>query len=80
MLQSSPIKYHVKTIDIDQSLSNNALFEHRCLQNIRKLYKHSGKFDNQQELRYILEAAMVYTTEVFTDNSPSFPMTPTPVK
>ena len=32
MLQSPRIKDHMKTISIDQSLSNNALYEHKCLQ------------------------------------------------
>ena len=35
MLQSTYLKDHVKAIVIDQSLSKIALFEHRCLQNIK---------------------------------------------
>ena len=31
MLQSPRIKYHMKTIDVDQSLSNSDLVEHRCI-------------------------------------------------
>ena len=46
MLQSLRIKDHVKNIGIDQRLINNALFEHKCLKNIKKLYKHAGKCDN----------------------------------
>ena len=80
MLQSSNLKDHVKTIGIDQSLSNIALFEHRCHQNINKLYKHDGECDYQKKFKYILEAAMVSTPEGFTNNSPRSPMTPTPVK
>ena len=38
MLQSPRLKDDVKTIGIDLSLSNNALFEHKCIQNINKLY------------------------------------------
>ena len=30
-LQSLRIKYYMKTIGINQSLSNSAIFEHRCL-------------------------------------------------
>ena len=45
MLQSQRLKDHVKNIGIDQSLSNNALYEQKCLQNINKLYKHAGKCD-----------------------------------
>ena len=80
MLQSPQLKYHVNTIGIDQSLRNNALFEHKCLPNIKKLFKYAGKCDNQQQFKYIIESAMIYTTEVFTDNSPRSPITPTPVK
>ena len=31
MLHSLRLKDHVQTIGIDQSLSNNALYEHKCL-------------------------------------------------
>ena len=68
------------TIGIDQSLINNALFEHKCIQNINKLYKHAGKCDDQQQLRYIPEAAMVSNTEGFTDNSTRSTMKLTSVK
>ena len=60
MLQSPRIKYHLKTMGIDLSLSNSALFEHRCLQKIKKLYKHAGNYDNQKQFKDILEAAMVF--------------------
>ena len=80
MLQAPQPKDHVKTICIDQSLSNNALFEHKCIKNINKIYKHAGKCDNQQQFKYILEANMVSTTEGFTYNSPRSPRIPTPVK
>ena len=39
MLQSLKLKYCVQTIGIDQSLSDNDLHEHKCLENIKKLYK-----------------------------------------
>ena len=57
MLQSPHIKYPVKIIGIDQSLSKNDIFEHKCLQNIKKLYKCAGKCDDQQQFNGILEAA-----------------------
>ena len=63
MLQSPRIKYHVNNIGIDISLSNNALFEHKCLQNIKKLYKNSVKCDDQQQFKDIIEATMVSTPE-----------------
>ena len=80
MLKSQRLKYQVKTIGIDQSLSTNSLSEHKCLQNIKKLYKHSGKCDDQQQLKDILEADMVSTPEGYTNKSPISPMTPTPAK
>ena len=39
MLQSPCIKDHMKTIGIDQLLRNNAIYEHKYIQNIKKLYK-----------------------------------------
>ena len=35
MLQSPRLKYHVHTIGIDLSLSNNAMYEHKCLESIK---------------------------------------------
>ena len=60
----------MKTIGIDQSLSNNAIYEQRCLQNINNLYENAGKCDEQQQLKDIIEATMVSTPEGFTNNSP----------
>ena len=71
------LKDPVKTIGIDQPLSNNTLFEQRCLQNINKLYNHADKCDDQKQLKDILDAAMVSTPEGFTNNSPRSSMTPT---
>ena len=80
VLQSHCLNYHLKIIGINQSLSKNALFEHKCLQNIKKLYKHAGKWDNQQQFKDIIEDAMVSTPEGFIDNSTRSPMKTTPVK
>ena len=63
MLQSSPLKDHVHAIVIDRSLSNNAIYQHKCLENIKKFYKQASKCDNQQQFKDILEAAMVYNPE-----------------
>ena len=46
---------------IYQSLRNNALYEHKFLENIKKIYKQSGNCDDQQQIKDILEAAMVST-------------------
>ena len=61
MLQSPRLKYHVQAIGIDPSLSNNNIYEHKCLENIKKLYKQAGKCDDQQQFKDIIEAAMVST-------------------
>ena len=79
MLKPIRLKNYVKTIGIDQSLSNSALFEHRCIHNINKLYKHTRKFDDQQKFKDIIEADMVFTPEGFTNNSPISTMIQTPV-
>ena len=63
MLQSPLLKDHVQTIGIDQSLSNNAIYEHKCLENIKKIYKQAGQCDDQQQFKYILEAGMVSIPE-----------------
>ena len=63
MLQSTRLKDHVQNIGIDPSLSNNAIYEHKCLKNIKKLYKQAGMCDDQKKFKDILEAAMVYTPE-----------------
>ena len=68
------------TIRIHQSLSNSAFYEHICLENIKKLYKYSGKCDNQQQYKAIIETAMVSTTEEFTDNSLMLPGSSVTVK
>ena len=58
------------TIVVDQSLSNSTMYEHRCIENIKKLYKSAGKCDYQQHYKAIIEAAMVSTTEGFNGNIP----------
>ena len=80
MLQSLQLKDHVQTIGIDQSLSKNAIYEHKYLENIKILYKQADKCDNQKQFKDIIEAAMVSTPEGFTQNRPIYPMTSTPVK
>ena len=47
MLQSPRLNDHVQTIVIDPYLGNNAIYEHKCLENIKKLYKQAGKWDDQ---------------------------------
>ena len=59
MLQSPRLEYHMKTIGIDQSLCTRSYFEHKFLNNIKKIYQHAGKCDDQQNLKDILHATMV---------------------
>ena len=80
MLQSSRLEDHMKTVGIDQSSFARSSFEHRCMNNIKKIYQHAGKCDDQQKLKYIIDAAILYTPEGVTDNSPNVHMTSTPVK
>ena len=47
ILQSPWLKNKVHTIGIDQYLRNNSIYEHKCLENIKKLYKKYGKCDDQ---------------------------------
>ena len=70
----------MKTIGIDQSSFNISTFEHRCMNNIKKIYQHAGKCDDQQNLKDIIDADILSTPEVFTDNSPDVHMPSTPVK
>ena len=50
------------------------------MNNIKKIYQHAGKCDNQQNFKKIIDADMVLTPEGVTDDSPNVPMTSTPVK
>ena len=68
------------TIVIYQLLISSALYEHVCLENINKLYKYAGKYDDQQQYKSIIETAMVSSIEVFIDNSPMPPRPSVTVK
>ena len=50
------------------------------MNNIKNIHQYAGKWDDQQNLKDILDAAMVYTPEEFTKDSPHVPMISTPVK
>ena len=50
------------------------------MNNVKNIYQHSGKCDNQKNLKDILDAAMVSTTEEITDKIPNVPMKSRPVK
>ena len=70
----------MKTIGVDQSLCKSSSFEHKCLNNIKKIFQRAGKCDDQQNLKDNLDAYMVSTPEGVTYDSSNFPMTSTPVK
>ena len=63
MLQSLCLEDHMKTIGIDQSSFTRSTFEHRCMNNIKRIYQHAGKCDDQQNLKDITEAAIISTPE-----------------
>ena len=46
MLQSPRLKYHIHNIGIDSSIGNNTIYERKCLENIKNLYKQASKCDN----------------------------------
>ena len=50
------------------------------MNNIKNIYQHAGKCDYQQNLKDILEAALLSTPEGFIYNSPNVHMPSTPVK
>ena len=58
VLQSSHLEDNMKTIGIDQSLFTKSYFEHNCMNNIKKMYQHSGRCDDQQNLKDIRYAAI----------------------
>ena len=80
MLQSSRLEDHMKNIGIDQSLYIRSSFEHKCMNNIKKIYQHAGKCDDQQNLKDIIDAAILSTPERVTDTSPNVHMSSKPVK
>ena len=63
LFQLPRLKDHTKTIGVDQSVCKRAYFEHKCLNNIKNIYQHSDKCDDQKQFIDIIEAAMVYNTE-----------------
>ena len=80
IFQSSRMEDHMKTIGIDQSSFIRSIFEHICMNNIKKIYQYSGKCDDQQNLKDIIEAAILSAPEGVTDNIPNVHLTSSPVK
>ena len=65
--QSELLNQHMVIIGVYQSLNNSVLYKPRCLEK-SKIYKIVYKFDGQKHYKVILEDAIVYTPEWFTDN------------
>ena len=68
------------TIGIDQPLSNCAMYKHRYLESINKLYTSAGNCNDQLQFKAIPETSMVSTPEIFTYNSTMSPGPPMIVK
>ena len=49
------------------------MYEHRYREKINKLYKYSGKCDDQHQYKDIIEVKMISTTEEITDDSTMSP-------
>ena len=45
------------------------------MNNIKKIYQHAGKCEDQQNLKDIIDAAILSTPEGVTDNSPNVHLT-----
>ena len=50
------------------------------MNNIKNIYQHAGKCDDQQNLKDIIDAAIISTPEGFIDNSPNVHMSSKSVK
>ena len=70
----------MKTIGIYQLTLTRYSFEHRCMNNIKKIYQHAGKRDDQQNINDIIDSTMVLTPERVTDDSHNVPMTSSAVQ
>ena len=79
-LQTSRLEDHMTTIGIDQSSFTRSSFEHRCMNNSKKINRNAGKCDYQQNIKDIIDATILSTQEGVTYDSPNVPMTSTPVK
>ena len=80
MLQSSRLEDHMETIGIVQSSFARSSFEHRCMNNIKKIYQHAGMCDDQQNIKDNIGDAILSTPEGVTDNITNVHMPSKPVK
>ena len=56
LLKSYRIEQHMVTIGIDKLLSKCEIYKHGCLEDTKKLYTSSGKWDDKMQFKAILEA------------------------
>ena len=56
LLQPDRLKQHRINIEMDQLLSNNEMYGHRCLVKTKKLYTCTGRCDDKNQYKAILEA------------------------
>ena len=43
LLQSEQLKKHIEIIGVDQLISTSDLYEQRCLESVKNIYKQAGK-------------------------------------
>ena len=55
-------------------------FEHKWMNNIKNIYQHAGKCNDQQKLKDIIDDAILSPPDGVKDSSPNVHMTSTPVK
>ena len=79
-LQSELLKQYMVTIGADHLLSISELYKHRYLETIKKLYRSTGKFDDKQNYKSIIEASIIPTPEGFNDNNTLSPGSSVTVK
>ena len=61
-------------------MRNRDSFDNKFLNNIKNIYQISGKCDDQQNFKDILEAGIVSTPEEIIEDSPSLSVTQTEIK
>ena len=68
LLQSEQLKIHMANIGIDKSLMNSALYEHICLENMKRLYKSDGRYYYQPQYKSLMQSVMVSPPEYSNEN------------
>ena len=65
----------MKTIGIYHSSFPKYSLEQRFMNNIKKIYQHAVKCDDQKNRKDIIDTYILSTPELVTYNSPNMPMT-----